>query len=87
MMLPLAGSSSTGDLVGRLEHLQAGSTGLRMGSDADITQVLQNQVGLYRPVSSTGAQPATSTSDGTAMTLGTSLLSKEASSDQAKRRK
>ena len=82
-MLPLTGSSGTDDLLGPREHLQAGPAGLRMDSDANILQVFQNLVGLFRPVSSIRAQPATSTAGGTAMTLGTSLPSKEASSNQA----
>ena len=83
MMLPLTGSSGTGDLVGPREDLQAGSAGLGMSCDADILRVLQNLVGLFRPVSSTGTQPVTRTAVGTATTLGTSFLSIDASSDQA----
>ena len=83
MSLPSTGTGGTDDLVGPREHIQAGPARLRMGSDADILQVLQSLVALFRPLFSTGAQSTTSTAGETATTHGTSLPSMEASSDQA----
>ena len=83
MMLPSTGSGGAGELVGPREHIQTGPAGQRIVFDADILHVLQNLVGLFRPVSSIGAQSATNATGRTATTHETSISSKKASSDQA----